>query len=192
VAGYEPIQGLGFDLKRANALLDDAGYSDRSTFPEVELFYNTSESHKKVAEALSAQWRENLGIDTVLRNSEWKVFLGEMSRLNFQMCRSSWIGDYGDPNTFFDLFMSDSGNNRTGWKNLEYDRMLKHSQTAIPQKERYALFQSMERLLVEQDCPIMPIYIYVNKGMIAPDVGGWFENVRDLHPLKHIYMKADP
>jgi oligopeptide transport system substrate-binding protein len=192
VAGYQPIKGLSFNPDLANKLLDGAGYQDRSRFPELEIFFNTSEAHKKVAETLSAQWQENLGIRTVLRNSEWKVFLGEMSRLNFQLCRSSWIGDYGDPNTFFDLFMGDSGNNRTGWSNQQYDLWLKQSQSAMPTSQRYELFNKMESLLVEQDCAIMPIYIYVNKGMLSPKVGGWYENVRDLHPLRHLYIKSTP
>lgn len=192
VSGYQPIKGLSFNPEVANKLLDDAGYKDRSSFPELEIFYNTSESHKKVAETLSAQWQENLGIRTVLRNSEWKVFLGEMSRLNFQLCRSSWIGDYGDPNTFFNLFMGDSGNNRTGWQNQQYDSWLKQSQTVMSTSERYTLFRKMESLLVEQDCPIMPLYIYVNKGMLSSRVGGWHENVRDLHPLRHLYIKGSP
>jgi oligopeptide transport system substrate-binding protein len=190
VGGYQPIEGLRYNPSEGNRLLDESGYQDRTTFPETELFFNTSEAHKKIAETLVEQWKNNLGIYVKLRNSEWKVFLQSMSELNFDLCRSSWIGDYGDPNTFFDLFYSKGGNNRTGWKHAAYDKLLIQSQLELDSKVRHQIFQTMERILVEEECPIIPLYLYVNKGMLAPKIGGWYENIRDIHPLKTVYIKA--
>ena len=189
LGSYQPIEGLSYNPQEANRLLDECGYKDRSTFPETEIFYNTSEAHKKIAETIADQWSNSLGISVRLRNSEWKVFLQTMAELNFEICRSSWIGDYEDPNTFFDLFKSNGGNNRTGWSNANYDELLNQSQRELDPQRRNHLFQRMERLLVEDECPIMPLYIYVNKGMISPRVAGWYENLRDIHPLKSIYIE---
>jgi len=191
VGGYESKAGLVPDSVKAQALLDEAGYKDRSSFPEVEIYYNTSESHKRIAETISQQWQNTLGIRTRLRNTEWKTFLSQMKNLEFDICRSSWIGDYGDPNTFFDLFQSDSGNNRTGWKNPKYDELLRQSQLSSEPTERMELFKSMEKILVEEEFPILPIYIYVNRGMLNPRIKGWHANVRDLHPLKYIQIEKE-
>jgi oligopeptide transport system substrate-binding protein len=190
VSDYDPISGLEFNPDLAKSLLRDAGYS-KDSFPEVEIFFNTSENHKKVAEAISQMWKEHLGVKVSLRNTEWKVFLNEMKQLKFSICRSGWIGDYNDPSTFFDLFHSKSGNNRTGWKSETYDNWLEQATLSKDPMTRMGIYQKMERLLVEKDCVIMPIYIYVNKGMISPRVRGWFENIRDVHPMKHIWLEKD-
>ena len=189
VAGYKSADGLGYDRMQAKKLIIDAGYGPDNPFPKVELLYNTSESHKIVAEALVQQWKKNIGVNVTLRNTEWKVLLNDMNNLNFQMVRSSWIGDYGDPNTFFDMFVSNGGNNRTGWSNKKYDELLKQAQIENDQGKRMHLFQEMERLLIEKDFPIMPLYMYVNQGLLHENVMGWYENVRDHHPLQYIWLE---
>ncbi len=191
--GYEPVSGLDYDVAAARALLAAAGYDNqKNPFPTLELTYNTDEGHKQIAEAIAAQWKRNLGVNVVTRNLEWKVFLDDMKQLNYQICRSAWIGDYGDPSTFFNIFESGSGNNRTGWKNPEYDTLLARSRTTADPDLRRQLFQTMERLLVEQECPILPIYRYVNTGLLAETVGGFYQNVRNLHPFKYLWLEPQP
>ena len=190
VAGYKPVKGLAYNKKAAKKLLSDAGYgSGGIPFPPVEILYNTSESHKVIAEAIAQQWKMNLGIKTALRNTEWKVLLNEMDSLNYQIIRSSWIGDYADPNTFFDMFVRDGGNNRTGWSNSRYDELLKQTQIEKDHERRLKLFREMEQILVEEEFPILPLYIYVNQGLLAEKVHGWHENIRDIHPLKYIWLE---
>lgn len=190
VAGYEPVKGLQYDPEGARRLLRDAGVDVESgNTLRVELLYNTSEAHKKVAEAVAAQWKKNLNVTVALRNSEWKVLLGDMSNLNYQIVRSSWVGDYGDPNTFFDMWITGGGNNRTGWSNARYDALLAQAAAERDKARRNLLFQEMERILVEEELPIIPLYIYVNQGLLDEAVCGWFENVRDYHPLKYIWLE---
>jgi oligopeptide transport system substrate-binding protein len=192
--GYRHVKGLPENREQARLLLAQRGYAvpgnpGGKPFPRIDLLYNTSDNQKQVAEALAGQWKDALGVEVALRNSEWKVYLSEMDQLNFDVCRSSWIGDYNDPNTFLDMWVTDGGNNRTGWSNREYDRILRLSQAEADPIKRLALLQSLERMLVEQEFPIMPIYIYVNKGLLRERVRGWHENVRDLHPYQYMWME---
>jgi oligopeptide transport system substrate-binding protein len=190
VAGYKPVKGISNSIEEAKKLLDEAGYGPgKKKFPKIEILYNTSDSHKKIAEYISREWRQHLNIQVDLRNTEWKIFLSEMKSLNFDICRSSWIGDYGDPNTFFDLFVKDGGNNRTGWFSKKYDALLKKTQIELDPEKRLKLFNEMEKILVEDEFPIIPIYIYVNKGMLDESVTGWHQNIRDIHPLKYIDLE---
>lgn len=190
VAGYKPIEGLLYDRNRARQTLAEAGYGPNGKpFPPVEILYNTSEAHKTVAEAIAAQWRRNLGITASARNVEWKIFLNDMRDLNYQVCRSSWIGDYGDPSTFFDCFRGGDGNNRTGWDNALYNQLAHTSRQESDSTMRYSMFRKMEKILVEDECPILPIYRYVNQGLLAENVNGWYGNIRDLHNLKYIWME---
>jgi len=190
VAGYRPVDGLAYDVPEAREALRRAGYGeDGKPFPSVELTYNTNEGHKQIAEAIAQQWKRNLGVNVTTRNLEWKVFLADMRTLDYQMCRASWIGDYGDPSTFFDIFESTSGNNRTGWGNARYDALLEQTRRERDLARRLELFQQMERILVEEDCPILPVYGYVNTGLLSEAVGGWYPNVRNQHPLKYIWLE---
>lgn len=190
VAGYRHVPGLAHDPARAQRLLAEAGYGPGGKpFPKVELLFNTSEAHKQVAESVVQQWRSALGVEVGLRNSEWKVYLEETDRLDYDLARASWIGDYGDPNTFFDLWVSGGGNNKTGWSNADYDRLLRASQAEPDHAKRLTLFAEMERILVEQQLPIMPVYIYVNQGLMKDSVRGWHENVRDIHPWQYLWME---
>jgi oligopeptide transport system substrate-binding protein len=190
VSGYEPIKGLSFDRDQAKKLFAEAGYGDGGKkFPQVELLYNTSESHKQIAEAVVQHWRTVLGVSVSLRNSEWKTFLAALDQKDYQIGRSSWIGDYNDPNTFFDMFVTNGGNNQTGWSNKTYDELVKKSQLEIDPAKRLALFAEMERILVVDECPIAPIYRYVNKGLLRERVRGWFENIRDQHPFQYIWIE---
>lgn len=190
VAGYEPVAGNPYDKGLARRLLHEAGYGDGGKpFPAVELLYNTSESHRKIAEAVAQQWNRNLGVTVALRNAEWKIVLSEMDNLNYQIVRASWVGDYSDPNTFFDLWCTGCGNNRTGWSNARYDELLRQSQIERDRTKRYALFREMEQILVDEEFPIIPLYIYVKHGLLAESVHGWYDNSRDFHPLKYIWIE---
>ena len=66
-------------------------------------------------------WRDALNIDVTISNQEWKVYLDSVDQMNFQMARRGWIGDYVDPNTFLDMFLTGGENNRTGWGDPRYD-----------------------------------------------------------------------
>jgi len=185
IHGYEGVEGIPYDPDAANALLADAGYPGGEGFPEVELLYNTNEAHKQVSEALAQMWRDRLGVTVKLRNMEWKTYLKDQRSLNYTIARAGWIGDYADPNTFLDMFVTGRGNNNTGWSNEEYDDILEN---LAPQEQdsakRMALFRRAEEILVREDLPILPIYFYVNQGLKRPEVRGLHQNIRDLHPFQ--------
>ena len=108
--------------------------------------------------------------------------------MNFTVCRSSWIGDYGDPNTFYDLFVANGGNNRTGWSSARYDDLLRASQAEIDPAKRHALFAQMEEILADE-CPVMPLAYYVNQGLLRETVGGWHHNIRDHHLWQYVWIE---
>ena len=183
---YKPPQGLKESRKEAQRLLAEAGYPGGKGFPEVALLYNTNEAHKQVAEVAAQQWKENLGVTVSLRNTEWKVYLDLVDQKDYQIARAGWIGDYVDPNTFLDCFVTDGGNNNTGWSHAKYDELIRAAAAEADPKKRAAIFHEAEQILIEQELPILPIYIYVNQGMLRDTVLGWEENVLDSHPFRYI------
>ena len=187
-AGYQSTTKVPIDIPGAQKLLAEAGYPNGQGFPEVEILYNTLERHKIIAEAVQQMWKQNLNIDVKLVNEEWKVFLDSQKRLSYQVSRFGWIGDYVDPNSFLDMWLTGGGNNRTGWSNAEYDRLVKEAGRTGEQEKRFALLQQAEDILLSEG-PIAPIYIYTQPFLIAPSVRGWNPTLLDQHPYKHVYLE---
>jgi oligopeptide transport system substrate-binding protein len=187
---YEPPEGLGYDPEQARRLLAEAGYPEGKGFPTVRYLSNSAQLHEQIAVELQAMWRKELGINMELRQVEWKVYLADQSLLNYDLSRSSWIGDYNDPNTFLDMFMSNNGNNRTGWKNEQYDQLVRQGNLQTDPKKREKFLQEAERLLVREALPIVPLYFYVGVNFFDPQkIEGLHQNILDDHPINAIRKK---
>jgi oligopeptide transport system substrate-binding protein len=140
IAGFTAQAQVPYDLAAAQKLLAEAGFPGGAGFPKVEVLINTNEGHRLIAEAIQQMWRKGLGIEVGVYNQESKVWATSMRSLNYDIARYAWIGDYLDPSTFLDIMASDSGNNQTGWKNAEYDRLLNAAKTTADPAQRYAYF----------------------------------------------------
>jgi oligopeptide transport system substrate-binding protein len=187
--GYTPRAQAKFDIDGAKKLLAEAGYPDGKGLPPMEIHYNTQEAHKQIAEAIQQMWKKNLGIEVTLRNEEWKVYMATQNQTNYMISRAGWTGDYIDPNTFLSTFLSYAGNNRTGWNNPEYDRLVEAAACMADEKERYEAFQKAEAILLD-DLPLIPIYYYTKVHLLDPSVKGSYPNLLDIHPYQDIYLET--
>ncbi len=189
INGFTSTSRIEYNVEKARQLLAEAGYPDGKGFPKLEIIFNTDESHRKIAIAIQQMWKKALNIDISLANQDWKVYLENESRLNYQISRAAWIGDYLDPNSFLDMFVTGGGNNRTGWSNSDYDAAIAAAGNALSKEKRFEYFQEAERILVEES-PIAPIYTYTRVTLISPSVRGWDPNLLDLHSYKYIHLQA--
>lgn len=187
----DPARGFAEDLRAARALLEAAGYGPRGRpFPPLEILYNTSETHRDIAEVIADGWRRHLGVPAQLLNQEWKVYLASQGNLDYDVARAIWIGDYLDPLSFLELFREGSRNNKTGWSDPHYDRLLAEAgRQAEPERRRALLFEA-EALLLEQ-LPILPIYSYVSQNLFSPRLGGAPPNLLDELHLRWLYWRSD-
>jgi oligopeptide transport system substrate-binding protein len=187
--GYQPPKLFEFDPEGARKLLAEAGYPDGKGLPPLEIIYNTHEGHRKIAVAIQQMWKKHLNIDVSMINQEWKVFLDTRKQKEFSIARYGWQGDYVDPNTFLDLFITDGGNNDTGWSNAEYDELiLRKVPSRETQEERFADFYKAETILMEA-MPIIPLYTYVTKHLVSPSVKGLAPNILDYYSFQDIYLE---
>jgi oligopeptide transport system substrate-binding protein len=125
IRGYErPETGIRFDVAEARRLLAEAGFPDGRGFPKFGVLYNTMELHKKLAEVIADQLRRNLNLNVAAYNQEWQSYQQATRSLDYDLARAGWVGDYEDPNTFLDIWITNGGNNQTGWGNLVYDRLI--------------------------------------------------------------------
>lgn len=172
----------------AKQLYAESGYTADKPL-ELEILYNTSDNHKKLAVAVAAMWKQTLGVTTQLRNEEWKVYLSSRSQKQFQVIRSGWIGDYNDAYSFLGLFKSDVGEmNPSNYKNPEFDRLMKAAETQADAKLRSEAMAQAERVLLA-DMPIVPVYHYTTQHLVSSKVTGWVDNVMDVHPSRYLGIK---
>jgi oligopeptide transport system substrate-binding protein len=158
--------------------------------PKFDIVYNTDELNQSIAEFIQSQWKENLGIEVGLQNMEWNSFLEAQRTMRYQISRAGWIGDYFDPNTFLDMWITDGGNNETGWSNKEYDKLIAQAAAERDTAKRMQLLHQAETILMDE-LPILPIYFRVSRNIVRPYVKGWYPNLLDLHPLDSIWIDQD-
>lgn len=176
-------------LAEARRLYREAGYSEENP-ARVELLYNTHENHKKVATAVAAMWKQWLGVDTVLVNEEWKVYLqSRRLKTRTQVFRAGWIGDYNDANSFLEILQSTHGLNDSGYASARFDELLRKTSMERDPERRAEWMRQAEAQILE-DLPVIPIYFYVTKRLVSPRVTGWKGNIMDHHATR--YMRLAP
>ena len=192
-AGFEtpdvPLVTMSQAERNAEAqrLMAEAGYGEDNPL-EIDLVYNTSESHKSVAVAISQMWKQTLGVETTLANQEWQTFLEARSNGDFEVARGGWCADYNEASTFLDLYSSESGYNDSKYVNAEVDSLLAEARTADNPQANY----DQVELIAAEEVPLIPIYHYATVKMFAEDLEGWpYENFQQNWYSKDLYKIAE-
>lgn len=190
LAGYKNATGLTYDVEEARRLLSEAGYPNGRGMPKVTILYNTSEGHRAIAEVIQQQLRNNLNISVGLQNMEWGTYLDKVFQIDYQIARAGWIADYPDPNTFLDMWVTNSPQNSTGWSNAEYDDLIRRAGLEGNPKKRMELLRQAEEIWIEE-MPVIPIYSYSSLNMVKPNVEGFAPSAQDKHAL-HLMRYRQP
>lgn len=169
---------LAARITEARRLYAAAGYSAERPL-RFELRYNAGEVHNKLAVAIAAMWKAALGAEAKLIAVEFKSLLQDIDRGDVELFRSSWSGDYNDAYTFAQYFRSDFGINLPRYHSARYDALLTAAAAELDLGRRRSLLEQAERVLLA-DHPIVPLYFYVNKHLVRPEVRGWYDNVMNV------------
>jgi oligopeptide transport system substrate-binding protein len=197
-ANYLPLNTTNYNPELARKLMAEAGYKNGQGFPTFEYLFDASAGgsakvHEDIAVEMQQMWHDNLGIQMNMRQLEWKVYLSAQAHLDYQVMRSSWIGDYNDPNTFLTMFTSTDGNNHTGWNNPRYDALIHDANEEPDAPRRAEIFKEAEKLLIDEDAPIIPLFYYVGINYFDTNrIQGIYQNVLDMHPLQTIKKIKPP
>ncbi len=190
--GYRPPRDPAEELDRAarearaRELYARAGYGSDTPL-RVQLRFNTSAQHRRMAVAVAAMWKQVLGVRTELLHEEWKVFVNNRRQGSLtQAFRGGWIADYADPVSFLDLFRSDEPLNNTFYANPAYDALLRKAAEETGSR-RLQVLQQAETLLL-RDMPAIPLYYYVSRHLVDPRVRGYQDNPRDVHLSRYLAL----
>lgn len=193
IPGYTGPSGLAENVEQARAELAAAGWrhkgvrdqgsgiSDRSDdgsivndsgepFPVVDLLYTSgSARYRWMCLTLAAQWERALGVRVELRAVDTKFYKDDLKQGKFMISRGRWYGDYGDPTTFLDINRIRDGNNDREYSNPRYDALLDAAAAEADPAKRMNMLADAERMLVEQDLPLLPVCQLVQVSMFDPD-----------------------
>ncbi len=186
--GYTPPARRAYDLAAARQLLTEAGFPGGVGLPPIEILYNNSEILRMVAEAIQQMWKRELGIDIRLVNQEFKVVFANRRAGDYQVLLGSWTADYLDATTFLDMWLSDSGNNHTGWKSPAYDALAARALTIADPKTRAAVLAESEALVLDE-APIIPIYFNTHVYLLHPAVKGWQPTPMDHTDYRYVSLE---
>ena len=175
-------------LREAQRLYAESGFS-REHPVRFELRYNSGEVHTKLAVAVASMWKEALGADVRLTQVEFKSLLQDIDRGDVEMFRSSWTGDYNDAYTFAQYLKSDFGVNLPHYSSVEYDALVTRAAAETDAGRREALLEEAERVAL-RDHPLVPLYFYVNKHLVKPEVLGWYDNVMNVVYSRDLALSA--
>jgi oligopeptide transport system substrate-binding protein len=188
-AGYTARASVPTDFDAARRLLAEAGFPGGQGLPTLDLQVRNDEHQPRVAEVLQAHWRKELGVNLTLSPLEQKTWVQNQQTLNYTLSGGGWIGDFVDPVTFLDLFVSDGGNNWTGWSNPAYDALIQQAAATADPTARLEVFQQAEALLLEQ-APIAPVFFGTRAYLMHPAVKGWEPSLLGLHQYKKVYLQG--
>ena len=178
-----------FDPIKAAALLDAAGFKDRSKFPKLKLYFNSGERHQLLMERFANNVKTYLGIKLELEVQDWKVLVAKLKSSAPDLYRYAWTAVYPDPVFFLELFLSDSFNNFGKWKNAEYDILVKSlvgRSTEVRDKKFWSDLRRAQDILVSEDPAIIPIYHYVRNALVKPYVKGLVQSGMGTGYLKNV------
>ena len=168
------------NVEKAKKLLKEAGYENGKGLPSIELMCNPG--HEPIMEAVQNMWKENLGVNSTISSQDWNVFLETRKQGDFQVARDGWLGDYNDPISFIDMWITGGGNNNAQWSNKEYDKLVSEIKATTDSKERYAKMHEAEDILAK-DMPIIPLYYYTDLYIISDKLEGMYTS-----PLGYKYF----
>jgi oligopeptide transport system substrate-binding protein len=182
---------MKFDVAEAKRLLAEAGYPNGAGFPKFEILINTNEGHRVIAEAIQEMWKRNLNIPVSIHNQDWGVYLESQRKLDYQICRAAWSGDYTDPFTFLSMWHTDDGNNETGWSNKRFDELMDGSMEEPNPDKRFQMLHEGEQILLDE-VPIIPIYWYTHSCLVRTSVKNWKESLLQYRCYKAMELVPTP
>jgi oligopeptide transport system substrate-binding protein len=178
--GYTARARVELDVALARRLLAEAGHPGGKGLPAFEVQMRNDEVQPAVMEAVQAMWSRDLGVHITLATLEQKTWLQNQETLNYSVSTSGWAGDFLDPVTFLDLFVTGGGRNWTGWGDPAYDRLIDGAARTPDPKARLEQFQEAEALLLDRG-PVAPLYFGARSYLIRRAVKGWTPALLGYH-----------
>jgi ABC-type transport system substrate-binding protein len=153
----EQVPGYSYNPKKARELLDAAGYSFEKP---LTMRLATVAEHKELAEYMQKKWSE-IGVKVTIDINQGPAHQETVDNGRSEFFMKSWLGDYPDAENYLALFysknFSPAGPNKTHFVNKEFDKLYEQAKLERDVKKRWAMYQAMDRIVVEE-VPVIVLY----------------------------------
>jgi ABC-type oligopeptide transport system substrate-binding subunit len=194
VSDYDTIAFSWADLpdkerqQRALHLYHEAGFAEEDPL-QITFMYDAGGVHERIALAVTAMWRDVLGVEASIEKREWKYFLDTRElRDDWDVMRFAWVGDYNAPNTFLDILRSRDEQNLAAYSSPAFDDLMVKAARHSDRQAAAELLRSAENIALD-DNPIAPLYFFSSKHMVHSSIGGFEENIVDRHASRFLFRK---
>lgn len=189
--GYTGVVGFKFDPAEGKRLMAEAGYPDGRGFPKMTLLIAKSETDAQIAEAVQAMWEKYLGIRIDIMSQDFTVYLTTQHAMDYDIAVAGWSADYYDPATFIDMWVTEGGNNETGWSVKAFDQLVADATQTADAAARLDILNKAEATVLA-DAPVIPIYFYTRTRLIHPAVKEWQPRLLDNRLWKYMDLVYPP
>jgi oligopeptide transport system substrate-binding protein len=175
--------GLPFDPAKAKAELKSSGLDLGRTWT-LELVLPNWDKSLLQAQYIQSELKKNLGLNVVLQPFDNKTFRSQVDLKVFPLFQLTWSADFPDPDNYMTVFTTGAGNNRTKWGNARYDELVRAARTMRESKAREKAYLESQRILLEDEAVIVPLYYEPNMALVRSRVKGL-----ELNPLNYLLLR---
>ena len=189
--GYnQNARAPAFNPERARQLLSESKYRDaRGLGPVTLTEIGGGATVGFDTQAMLEQWKNNLGVDVTIAQSETGSFFDDLDRGRLQMFSIGWIMDYPDPENIIDLlFNSNSRQNNTGYTNEQVNALTQQARSETDVTRRLQLYQQAEAIILEES-PWIPLYFGRDHFVVKPYVKGYEPQPILIPFLRHLKIE---
>ena len=178
-AGYSWRELSHMDrILEARKLFKEAGYGLQNPL-HLTLNFNTNDLNRKVMLSIASMWQKNLGVDVILKNEGWNVFLNDRRNGNFMISRDTWQPEYPLVSAYLMIYTCDSPENYSKYCNKDYDSLVRVARYNQNENEKEILYDNAIRLL-ENDYAVIPIFQYTYAKLVKPYVKNYHIDTNSL------------
>lgn len=160
--------GIPYNPALAQQWLAEAGYPGGAGLQPITLTINNSSSNRAIAERIQQDWYNNLGVNVALQVLPWLDYRDRLPSGEFQIWRTGWCSDYLDAFNFFNEAIGYSQNGFGDWSNDTYNSLLSQAAGELSPVARRELYKEAERILVQTDTIMIPLYYYGSRAAARP------------------------
>ena len=175
-------------FERAKQLLAEAGYDAKRPL-RITLRHVSGNEEKRVNLAVAGMWRQ-LGVQTQLQQGTMNAHFADLRQGEFDVAWAGWIGE-SNAEHYLGLLASDVGDvNYGAYHSAEFDQLIQQARTHADVQSRNNLLQQAEAVAL-REAPVVPLYSLASRRLVNPRLGGWYDNPRDIHPLRYLHFATD-
>ncbi|MBC7693033.1 MAG: peptide ABC transporter substrate-binding protein [Methylotenera sp.] len=190
IEGYQPFEDPRPLFK--DAFVKIRGQLQKKPMAPVAAAFDTSSRNSLVMEKIQHDLLQVLGLRLSLSNQDWKSYLGVLFTDPAPLYRFGWLAPFLDPAFHLHAFVTGDPFNLSKWSNPVYDELNRRIEAAEPGPERDELLRRAQKIVVEDEAIVIPLYHYVQNTAVSARVQGFRINPVGVVRFEDLSLRTAP